>query len=86
MESVSYIGRMGVSTLSQIWQKLAGKLDFVWLARFRLLTIYTLFKGFLLLAAGMIGIRLNTFMSFSVHDLSMSLWMGITPGLERSHL
>jgi signal transduction histidine kinase len=45
--------------LSQIWNKQAGPSDFVWLARFRLLAIYVILKGVLLLIFGLVGMRLN---------------------------
>ena len=86
MESVPQIGRIWVSTLSRIWQSRARSADFVWLARFRLLTIYTLFKSLLLLAAGLIGMRLNALMSYSAHELSILLWVGITLGLSATVL
>lgn len=86
MESVPQIGRIWLSNISRIWQTRADQSDFVWLARFRLLTIYTLFKSFLLLAAGMIGMRLNALMSYSEHDLSILLWVGIILGLSAAIL
>jgi signal transduction histidine kinase len=86
MESVPQIGRTWVSTISRIWQKRADPADFVWLARFRLLTIYTIFKSFLLLAAGIIGKRLNDLLAYSTHDLSILLWVGITLGLSAAIL
>jgi signal transduction histidine kinase len=86
MESIPQISRIWVSTLSRIWQTRARPADFVWLARFRLLTIYTLFKSLLLLAAGLIGMRLNALMSYSEHELSILLWVGITLGLSATVL
>lgn len=81
MESTPQIGRNWVSTLSQVWQKQAGPKDFVWLARFRLLTLYTLLKAILILAAGAIGLKLNSLLAYSVHDFSILLGVGITLGM-----
>ena len=86
MELLSQIGRLWISTLTRIWQKRTGPADFVWLARFRLLTIYALFKSFLLLTAGIIGMRLNALVSHSARDLSLLLWVGITLGLSAAIL
>src|SRR5260370_40713918 len=52
MGSASQTFHTWLSTISRMWQKRADSSDFVWLARFRLLSIYTLFKSLLLLAAG----------------------------------
>ncbi len=42
-------------TLTRIWKKQTGPRDFVWLARFRSLTIYVILKSALLLTVGLIG-------------------------------
>lgn len=42
-------------TLTRIWKKQTGPRDFVWLARFRSLTIYVILKSALLLIVGLIG-------------------------------
>jgi signal transduction histidine kinase len=86
MESVPQFGHIWVSTISRVWKKRAGPSDFVWLARFRLLTLYTLFKSFLILAAGTIGLRLNNLLAHSGHDLSILLWVGITLGMSAAIL
>ena len=49
-----------LSILARIWNKQAGPSDFVWLARFRLLAIYVILKAALLLAVGLVGMRINT--------------------------
>jgi signal transduction histidine kinase len=64
-----------------MWQKRADSSDFVWLARFRLLSIYTLFKSLLLLAAGVAGLRLSDLLSPSTRNLKPLLWLGIILGL-----
>src|SRR5260370_20787712 len=52
MGSASQTFHTWLSTISRMWQKRADSSDFVWLARFRLLSLYTFFKILLLLAAG----------------------------------
>jgi signal transduction histidine kinase len=86
MESAPQFGHIWVSTISRVWKKRAGPSDFVWLARFRLLILYTLFKSFLILAAGTIGMRLNDLLAYSAHNLSILLWVGITLGLSAAIL
>ena len=86
MESVPQFGRICVSAISRIWQKRASPSDFVWLARFRLLILYTLFKSFLILAAGTIGLRFNNLLVQSGYDLAPLLWVGITLGLSAAIL
>ena len=81
MGSASQTFHTWLSTISRIWQKRADSSDFVWLARFRLLSIYTLFKSLLLLAAGLVGIRLSALLSSSTRNLTPLLWLGIIPGL-----
>jgi len=57
-------------TLTRIWKKQAGPRDFVWLARFRSLTVYVILKGALLLAMGLIGTRIKlTFLPGSLNFL-----------------
>lgn len=86
MESVSQTFRVWLSTISRVWQKPIDATDFVWLARFRLLSIYTLFKSLLLLAAGIVGAKLNTFLSSPMPNLTLLLWLGIILGLGASTL
>lgn len=86
MESASQTFRTWLSTIAQIWQKRADSSDFVWLARFRLLSIYTLFKSLLFLAAGLVGLQLSALLSPSVLDLTSLLWLGIILGLGAATL
>src|SRR5260370_32658170 len=59
MGSASQTFHTWLSTISRMWQKRADSSDFVWLARFRLLSLYTFFKSLLLLAAAVGGLRVN---------------------------
>ena len=86
MVTVPQFGRICVSAISRIWQKRASQSDFVWLARFRLLILYTLFKSFLILAAGTIGLKFNNLLVQSGYDLAPLLWVGITLGLSAAIL
>src|SRR5260221_14256080 len=81
MGSASQTFHAWLSTISRMWQKRADSSDFVWLARFRLLSIYTLFKSLLLLAAGVAGLRLSTLLSPSTRNLTPFLWFGSIFGL-----
>ncbi len=82
MESVSNTFRMWHSTISSILQRRADSSDFVWLARFRLLIIYTILRGLLILTAGMVGARLSYLLSPSALSLTLLLWIGITLGMS----
>ncbi len=86
MESASQTFRTWLSTIAHIWQKSADSSDFVWLARFRLLSIYTLFKSLLFLAAGLVGLQLSALLSPSALDLTSLLWLGIILGLGAATL
>src|SRR5258708_29929058 len=79
--SASQTFRTWLSTISRMWQKRADSSDFVWLARFRLLSLYTLFKSLLLLAAGVAGLNLSALLSPSTRNLTPLLWLGIILGL-----
>ncbi len=67
MGSASQTFHTWLSTISRMWQKRADSSDFVWLARFRLLSLYTLFKSLLLLAAGVAGLNLSVLLSPSYY-------------------
>src|SRR5258708_29295829 len=77
MGSASQTFPTWLSTISSMWQKRADSLDFVWLARFRLLSLYTLFKSLLLLAAGVAGLNLRALLSPSTRNLTPLIWLVI---------
>src|SRR5260370_21271227 len=81
MGSASQTFHTWLSTISRMWQKRADSSDFVWLARFRLLSLYTFFKSLLLLAAGVAGLRLSALLAPSTRNLTPLLWLGIILGL-----
>jgi signal transduction histidine kinase len=58
-----------LDTILRIWKKQANPSDFVWLARFRLLTIYVILKSALLLLVGMVGLRINFIASSSLDSI-----------------
>ena len=74
------------STISSILQRRADSSDFVWLARFRLLLIYTILKGLLILTTGLFGARLSFLLSPSALSLTVLLWIGIILGMSISIL
>lgn len=86
MESASNTFRTWHSTISSILQRRADSSDFIWLARFRLLIIYTILKGFLILTAGVLGARLSFLLSPSALSLTLLLWIGIILGMSISIL
>ncbi len=86
MESASNIFRTWHSTISSILQRRADSSDFVWLARFRLLVLYTILKGFLILTVGVLGARLSFLLSPSALSLTLLLWIGIILGMSISIL
>src|SRR5258708_20487053 len=81
MGSASQTFHTWLSTISRMWQKRADSSDFVWLARFRLLSLYTFFKSLLLLAAGVAGLRVNAPLAPPTRNLTPFLWFGIIFGL-----
>ncbi len=86
MKSASQLFRLWVSTISSIWQKSADSTDFVWLARFRILVIYTILKSLVILAAGLFGMRLSSLLSPSSLNLTLPLWIGVILGMSISTL
>ena len=64
-------------TLAQVWKKRTGPKDFVWLARFRSLTIYVILKSALLLIVGLIGTRIKNFVPPYAFDSSFFYFSGI---------
>ncbi|HEX6478420.1 MAG TPA: histidine kinase dimerization/phosphoacceptor domain-containing protein [Ktedonobacteraceae bacterium] len=78
MQAMFHIAHIWLRALSRIWEKRADASDFVWLARFRLLTIYSIIRSGLLLAAGAIGIRLQTSISSSPFHSTLLFWLSIT--------
>src|SRR5581483_8090069 len=65
------------STLTRIWKKRTGPKDFVWLARFRSLTIYVILKSALLLLVGLIGTRIKNVVPPGSFDSSFFYLSGI---------
>lgn len=68
-------------SLREIWKREANSLDFVWLARFRFLSIYSLCKFGLILLAGVIGFQLHELLPPSTRQSRFLLWLGITLGI-----
>ncbi len=60
--------------ITRIWKKPENPSDFVWLARFRLLALYVVFKSALLLLAGVIGLRVN-FIASSSFSFALLHWI-----------
>lgn len=63
--------------LTHIWNKRTGPRDFVWLARFRSLTIYVILKSALLLMVGLIGTRIQSIVSPSTFNSPLFYLSGI---------
>lgn len=64
-------------TFTRIWKKRTGPKDFVWLARFRSLTIYVILKSALLFIVGLIGTRIKDVVFLSSFDASLFYLCGI---------
>jgi signal transduction histidine kinase len=86
MGLVSKTFRTWQSTISSIFQRQADSSDFVWLARFRLLIIYTILKGLLIIAIGVLGARLSFLLAPPAFSLTLLLWIGIILGMSISIL
>ena len=80
-ESASQTLRMWHGAFSRLWKRQADPSDFVWLGRFRLLSLYTILKGLLLVAAGGIGASISSLQSRSLLSQTPHLWLGIILGL-----
>ncbi len=63
--------------LTRIWKKRTGPKDFVWLARFRSLTIYVILKSALLLIIGLIGTNVKNVVPPYLFDSSFFYLSGI---------
>jgi signal transduction histidine kinase len=86
MGSVSITFRTWHNTISSILQRRADYPDFVWLARFRILIIYTILKGLFIVIAGVLGSKLSFLLSPPALSLTMLLWIGIILGVSISIL
>ena len=78
MQAMFYVAHIWLRALSRMWKKRVDSSDFVWLARFRLLTIYSIIRSSLLLVAGVIGIKLQTSISSPPFHSILLFWLSIT--------
>jgi len=77
MQAMFHIAHTWLRALTYTWKKHVEESDFVWLARFRLLAIYSILRSGLLLAAGITGIKLQTSISTSPFHSTLLLWLSI---------
>jgi len=77
MQAMFHVAHSWLRALSRTWEKRVDSSDFVWLARFRLLTIYSIIRSSLLLVAGIIGIRLQSISTSPFHS-TLLFWLSIT--------
>jgi signal transduction histidine kinase len=77
MQAMFHIAHTWLRALTHVWKKRVEESDFVWLARFQLLTIYSILRSGLLLAAGIIGIRLQTSINTSPFHSTLLFWLSI---------
>jgi signal transduction histidine kinase len=68
-------------SLSGLLKRSADSSDFVWLGRFRFLTLYTFLKGLLLLTAGVVYMRLNSFPTRPAFTLTPHFWVLLLLGM-----
>ncbi len=69
-------------SLSHLLKRTAGSSDFVWLGRFRFLTLYTILKGVLLLTVGVLYMRLSSFQSSATFTLTPKFWILMLVGIS----
>jgi signal transduction histidine kinase len=82
MGSAANTFRTWHSTILRILQRRVDYSDFVWLGRFRLLIIYTILKGLLIITAGVLGTKLSFLLTPSALSLTLLLWVGIILGMS----
>ncbi|SRR5579871_2037373 len=70
-----------MDSLVHIWKRDASALDFIWLARFRFLYLYSFFKFLLILLAGMIGTQFHMLFSPSTRASLLFLAIVISLGI-----
>src|SRR5215469_3569535 len=68
-------------SLSGLLKRSADSSDFVWLGRFRFLTLYTFLKGALLLTVGGFYMRLSSFQPRATFILIPHLWILLLLGI-----
>lgn len=64
-------------SMLDMWKKDTSSLDFVWLARFRFLVIYSVIKFVLVIIAGIIGMKLHELLPPSTRQSLLLLWISI---------
>lgn len=69
--------RTSAHSILDMWKKDTSSLDFVWLARFRFLVIYSIIKFGLVIIAGLIGVRLDALLPHSTRLSLLLLWICI---------
>ncbi len=69
-------------SLSHLLKRAADSSDFVWLGRFRFLTLYTILKGVLLLTVGVLYMRLGSFPSRPTLTLIPHFWIHLLLGIS----
>jgi signal transduction histidine kinase len=68
-------------SLMNIWKRESNALDFIWLARFRFLFIYSVCKFGLIILAGIVGEQLHFYLPLPARESILLLWIGITLGI-----
>ena len=76
MQSVIQTFYKWLLNLFRIWKKQSGPSDFVWLARFRFLFVYSIFKGALLLIAGVLSLRAKVLLPADF-NAGLQTWVSI---------
>ena len=77
MQAMLHVAHTWLLALARIWKKSVDSSDFVWLARFRLLSIYSIIRSALLLIVGIIGMRIQTSISSSPFHSTLLFWLSV---------
>ncbi len=77
MQALFHAAHSWLVALARIWKKSVDSSDFVWLARFRLLSMYSIIRSVLFLVIGVIGLRVQMSISASPFHSTVLFWLGV---------
>lgn len=82
MQTASQVLYRLLQALVDAWKRQVGPTDFIWLARFRLLTVYVVLKVAVMLTMGVVGISLQAFF----RPFPLLLWISAALSISGSVL
>jgi signal transduction histidine kinase len=86
MQKIFQSIQLVIHTVLNEWRRQANLTDFVWLARFRLLSLYSAIKFGLLLSMGILGLRLHSLLSHTASHTLLTYLPGIALAIIASTL